>query len=311
MKGIVDKEEGNIIKIPLEPVVDLDALPLPKRDLTKQYRSSYFSEWMKPLASIRTSKGCPFRCNFCALWKLTGGRYLTRKPENIVKELFTIKEEFVFFADDESLIDAKRMMELARLINETGIKKRYFLYGRSDTIVKHPELLESWKKIGLERVFVGLEFFRDEDLKYIKKGSTVRNNKEAVKILQDMDIEIYASFIIRPEFVKEDSMKFRDYCRNLRLNFATFSVLTPLPGTDLYEKVKDQLITHNYDYFDFLHTLLPTSLPLKEFHRELYELFKKSVPLHSWISFIRKFPLVEIPSILKISTRLLKGSENT
>jgi len=138
MKGIVYKEEGTIIKIPLEPVVDLDALPLPKRDLTKQYRSSYFSEWMKSLASIRTSKGCPFRCNFCALWKLTGGRYLTRKPGNIVKELFTIKEEFVFFADDESLIDAKRMMELARLINEFGIKKRYFLYGRSDTIVKHP-----------------------------------------------------------------------------------------------------------------------------------------------------------------------------
>lgn len=310
IKGIVYKEEGTIIKIPHEPVVGLDALPLPNRDLTKQYRSSYFSEWMKPLASIRTSKGCPFRCNFCALWKLTGGRYLTRKPENIVKELFTIKEEFVFFADDESLIDAKRMMELARLINEFGIKKRYFLYGRSDTIVKHPELLESWKKIGLERVFIGLEFFRDEDLKYIKKGSTVRNNKEAVKILQDMDIEIYASFIIRPEFVKEDFRKFRDYCRNLRLNFATFSVLTPLPGTDLYEKVKDQLITHNYDYFDFLHTLLPTSLPLKEFYRELYELYKKSVPFSNWISFIRKFPLVEIPSILKISNRVFNQIRN-
>jgi len=125
-----------------------------------------------------------------------------------------------------------------------------------------------------------------------------------------MDIEIYASFIIRPEFVKEDFREFRDYCRNLRLNFATFSVLTPLPGTDLYEKVKDQLITHNYDYFDFLHTLLPTTLPLKEFYRELYELYKKSVPLHSWISFIRKFPLVEIPSILKISNRVFNQIRN-
>ncbi|MDH5202565.1 MAG: B12-binding domain-containing radical SAM protein [Nitrospirota bacterium] len=310
MKGIVYKEEDNIIKIPHEPVVDLDALPLPKRDLTKQYRSSYASEWMKPLASMRTSKGCAFRCNFCALWKLTGGRYLTRKPENIVKELLTIKEEFIFFADDESLIDAKRMTELARLIKEAGIKKRYFLYGRSDTVSKHPELIEAWKEVGLERVFVGLEFFSDEDLKYIKKGSTIKHNREAVTILQSLGIEIYASFIVRPDFTKEDFRNFIDYCRSMKLNFATFAVLTPLPGTDLYQEVKEIMITHNYDYFDFLHTLLPTKLSLKEFYEELYNLYKKSVPFSNWISFMRKFPLRDIPAVIRLSNKIFSQIRN-
>jgi len=56
-----------------------------------------------------------------------------------------------------------------------------------------------WREIGLERVFVGLEFFRDEDLQYIRKGSTAGDNENAVKVLQDLNIDIYASFIVRPD----------------------------------------------------------------------------------------------------------------
>ena len=306
IKGIICKRDGSIIKTPPEPVADLDAFPFPERRLTERYRREYFTEWMKPLASVRTSKGCPFRCSFCALWKLAGGRYLRRRPEMIIKELAEIEEEFVFFADDESLIDARRMRTLAELIKEAGIKKKYFLYGRSDTIARHPELLELWKDIGLERVFVGLEFFRDDDLKYIKKGSTIRQNEEAVKILQALDIEIYASFIVRPEFHRSDFRQFRQYCRRMGLNFATFSVLTPLPGTDFYEEVKDRLITHNYDYFDFIHTLLPTSLPLKEFYKEMYYLYKKAIPVSKSISVLKRFPLRDIPMIIRRSNKVLR-----
>lgn len=102
---------------------DLDALPFPHRELTKKYRKHYFSEWMKPMVSIRTSKGCAFRCSFCALWKLTNGRYLTRKPEKIVEELGRIEETFIFFADDESLLDKTRMEILANLIKTAGSNK--------------------------------------------------------------------------------------------------------------------------------------------------------------------------------------------
>ena len=78
---------GELLLADAPAPVPLDDLPLPSRELTAEYRHHYYSEWMKPLASIRTSKGCPFRCKFCALWKLTGGRYLTRSPEKVVEEL--------------------------------------------------------------------------------------------------------------------------------------------------------------------------------------------------------------------------------
>jgi radical SAM superfamily enzyme YgiQ (UPF0313 family) len=158
--GIAYSKHGEFVKSDPVENVDLDEFPFPDRAVTAEYRNQYYSYWMKPLASIRTSKGCPFRCNFCAMWKLAGGKYYKRRPEKIVEELETLDEKYIFFSDDESLLDVSRMTELAELIKEKGIDKRYFLYGRSDTISKNSELIRLWKDIGLERVFVGLEFFR-------------------------------------------------------------------------------------------------------------------------------------------------------
>jgi len=283
---------------PPNPPQNLDDFPFPDRSLTAAYRHAYYSEYMQPLASIRTSKGCPFRCNFCALWKIAGGRYMKRKPENIVRELREIEEEFVFFADDESLVDASRMKRLAEIIRDSGLKKRYFLYGRSDTIAKHPDLLELWRDVGLERVFVGLEFFRDSDLELINKGSTSDDNRRAVRVLQDLGIDIYASFIVRPEFSRGDFAAFRRYCRSIGLSFASFAVLTPLPGTDLFEEVEDKLITREPEFFDFIHTVLPTKLPLDEFYDQFYRLYTRSIPLRNVVSFMLKFHLKDLPAHL-------------
>ena len=298
MPGVAFAKGDSLIRTDSQAAVDLDVFPFPDRRLTAKYRKHYYSEWMKPLASIRTSKGCPYRCKFCAQWKVAGGRYFKREPRRIVEELAKIEEECVFFADDESLIDAARMTMLAQLIKEAGINKRYFLYGRSDTITQNPELLRVWRDIGLERVFVGLEFFRDADLNYIRKNSTSEDNENAVRILHGLGIDVYASFIVRPEFTKADFAALRKYCQRLELNFATFAVLTPLPGTDLYQEVKDQLITHNYDHFDFIHTHLPTALPLKKFYAEYHDLYTKGIAPSKQLSLLRKYPLWKIPHLL-------------
>jgi radical SAM superfamily enzyme YgiQ (UPF0313 family) len=284
--------------------INLDTAPLPARSLTIPYRRRYYCDWMKPLASIRTSKGCPYRCSFCAEWKISDGRYLKRTPQKIVEELSMIEEECIFFADDESLIDVKRMAQLAALIGKSGIRKRYFLYGRSDTIANNPDLLRAWRDIGLERVFVGLEFMRNEDLACIGKQSTSRENEEAVKVLSGLGLDIYASLIIRPEFGHGDFADYHRYCRRLGLDFATFAVLTPLPGTDLYAESKDRLITHNYDYFDFLHTLLPTSLPLKDFYAELTELYRNAIPPARQLKLLGRYPVYKIPSLILKSRRI-------
>ncbi len=304
--GVAFGRAGRLVRFDAALPTDLDVFPFPDRSLTAKYRKHYFAEWMKPLATMRTSKGCPHRCSFCALWRLTGGRYLKRAPEKVVEELAALDEECVFFADDESLVDAVRMKELARLIAEAGIRKRYFLYGRSDTIARNPELLAAWREIGLERVFIGLEFCRDEDLQYINKGSTTSDNARAVRVLQDLGIEVYASLIVRPEFGRADFAALRQYCRDLRLSFATFALLTPLPGTDYYQEVSDQLLTRDYAYFDFIHTVLPTALPLKEFYEAYYELYSSAIPLRNKLALARKYRAKDLLAALRVQDRFLK-----
>ncbi|MEK7872109.1 MAG: radical SAM protein, partial [Nitrospirota bacterium] len=280
---------------------DLDSYPFPVRRLTNRYRDNYFFEYMRPMASIKTSQGCFSRCNFCSLWRLTKGRYITRSPETILEELKLIQEENIFFADDESMVDTNRMMSLAMVIRESGIRKRYFLHARSDTIVRSPELFEAWKDIGLSIVFVGIESHKDRDLERINKGTTARINEEAVRILDSVGIDIYATFMIDPGYTREDFRLLAGYIRELRLKFPRIFVLTPLPGTGYYEEVKDKLITKDTDLIDFVHTHIKTSLPLKTFYYEYARLCLRSLSLVSVVKFLFKFRFLDIlPTIYKI-----------
>ena len=127
-----------------------------------------------------------------------------------------------------------------------------------------------------------------------------------MRILHDLGIDEHASLIVRPEFTAADFRAFRQYCRDLELRYAGFAVLTPLPGTDLYEDAKSRMLTRNYDYFDFIHTVLPTAIPLKEFYREYYTLLRKAVTIDKQIAFIGKYPWKEIPSTLLKAFRILR-----
>jgi radical SAM superfamily enzyme YgiQ (UPF0313 family) len=128
----------------------------------------------------------------------------------------------------------------------------------------------------------------------------------AVEILHDLDIEVYASLIVRPDFTRADFAALREYCRDLGLKLATFPVLTPLPGSDFYDQVRDEMITHNYDYFDFIHTLLPTRLPLKAFYEAYYRLYTSAIPWVAQLAFLSKYRLRDIPPFMHAYYRVLQ-----
>ena len=283
-------KDGMLITVP-RPYTDLNELPFPNRDLTSKYRTHYFSEWFTPLASVRTSLGCTGRCSFCSLWKITAGRYLRRDPAKVVEELHTVAEKNVFFCDDESMCDVKRMDRLADLIAEAKIHKKYFLYGRVDTIVKNPELFAKWANIGLSQVFVGMEDFSDKRLVAMNKGITTDQQKKAVQILDKLGIMMYASYMVDPAFTREDFAGLTAYVRKMKHKYASFTVLTPLPGTELYKARKDELLSHKPELFDMLHALLPTTLPLQDFYSELAKLWTNAVPLYRALPPLFRFGL--------------------
>jgi len=306
VRGVAVPSPGGLLLNTPRPYTPLDELPLPDRTLTAGYRKSYFSEWFKPLASIRTSLGCTARCSFCALWSITDGKYLRREPERVVRELAEIAEENVFFCDDESMCDTRRMEELAELIEQAGIRKNYFLYARVDTIVRHPELFARWRRIGLSQVFVGMEDFSDPRLQAMNKGVTVAQQEEAVRILDRLGIMMYASFMVDPDYNNEDFAALRAYIGKLKLKYATFTVMTPLPGTALHASVKGRLLSSKPELFDMLHALVPTRLPLEEFYREMATLYAKAIPLHRALPTLLKFGLHGMVLRMKLFGAFLK-----
>jgi hopanoid C-3 methylase len=300
VNGLAIRENGLFRRTNARANIDLDSLPFPDRSCNPSHRDRYCLGTEKPVALLRTSLGCAFKCIYCAQWKISGEKYLTRKPKYIFEELAAIKEPYIFFADDEAFLDADRMMELARLIKEAGIKKKYHLYARADTIVNHAGLIEKWKEIGLSYVAVGFESFSDYDLKYLNKNTSAEINEKAMRIITRNNIVLYANFIVRPDFTREDFQKLKGYVREKKLYNPKFPIYTPFPGTDYYESVKPKVMFDDYELYDFKHALTPTKLPIKEFYQEYINLQKYTVPrLRAYIDLIKRPLAGIIPLILK------------
>lgn len=287
--GVARPDPAGLRLGPPRRYTPLDDLPLPDRSLTRAHRQHYFSEWFKPLASVRTSLGCTARCNFCSLWSITGGKYLRRAPEAVVEELKSVAEPNVFFCDDESMCDVKRMDRLADLIATAGLRKNYFLYGRVDTIVKHPELFAKWARVGLAQVFVGMEDYSDSRLAAMHKGIESAQQVEAARILDELGIMMYASYMVDPAFTRDDFRQLRDYVRRLKHKYATFTILTPLPGTELHRQRENELLSRKPELYDMLHALLPTTLPLAEFYEQYARLWTQAIPFHRLLPTLFRF----------------------
>ncbi len=272
------KERGLLFTESTPFAVDLNGLPFPSRHLTRHYRKAYRDQFRNRVAMVLTSRGCPFRCNFCACWKLLRGQYLIRSPESVVEELATLPEDIdlIYFADDNTLHNVKHAWRLCRLIQEKKIHRKFSMFARADTIVKHPDLMECLRNIGLTYLTTGIESIRDEELDAMNKKTTVAMNNEAILIVQRLGIANVAHFIVDPNFTREDFENLFRYVDDKDLFQPVFTVLTPYPGTDLYSTSQEKILIKDFDFYDVVHSVFPTRLSRKKFYRELERLYLRS-----------------------------------
>ena len=251
----------------------LDTLPFPERVRKKGKRDGYHMGFQHPLALIETSRGCAFQCSFCSVWQFYGGTYRAKSPERVIEEIDRVHEPFILFVDDNFLLDIKRAGRIADLLKAEGLTRHYTFQARSDSIVRYPRVVEAWRQVGLQGVFIGVEKVEDTALRGINKHNSVKNNIRAIEFLQGMGIDVWASFIVDPGFDHEDFQKLRDFILRYGLKSPTFSVLTPLPGTRLFEERRTELTTTDETLYDIAHAVLPTRLPLREFYEEFCSLY--------------------------------------
>ncbi len=307
--GLALNQDSKQLLTPPRPIQkNLDLLPFPLINRSK--RKHYHLGFQKPVALVETSRGCTYQCSFCGVWQFYHRTYRNKTPERVVEELKKIEEPFVLFVDDNFLVDLKRAEKLAYLIRSSGIKKTYTIQARSDTITKHPDIIKLWKEIGLGTVFIGFEKAEDEGLEALHKNNQVENNDKALKILKALNINVWASFIVDPDYDLKDFRKLKEYILDREIKTPTFSVLTPLPGTELFFELRDKLITKDYNLFDIAHSVLPTRLPLREFYKEFCSLYHLPYSKYQLIMeglgawFSRRFPLLYLLSMLRSAKRL-------
>lgn len=289
VKNMALVEGGRLVFTEREPFsADLDALPLPARQLASRYRKRYKDYMGNRTVMIVSSRGCPYRCTFCACWKMTGGKYLTRSPEAVAEEMAGLPEgtDLIFFADDNTLHSAARAMRLSESIKKRNIRKKFTMYARADTVVKHPELIESLRDAGLVSLTVGFEAARDRELDSYKKGTTVEVNNQAIRLLHKMGVAVIAHFMVRPEFTEEDFDHLLDYVFRMELLQPVYTVLTPLPGTELYDECAGRILIRDYDFYDHIHCVLPTALPRGEFYRRVADLYLRTYSFSRYLKYV-------------------------
>lgn len=255
VKGISYIRDGEFIRNPnAELIKDLDSLPFPARNLLPMDR--YTAKLDGTYAtSLVTSRGCPFNCSFCSASAFSGVEWRSRSVKNIVEELEILYKKYGFkaiaFFDDNFTLNPKRVTELCEEILKLGWKFKWWAFSRVEGILNNPKMVELMAKAGNYMVFIGFESANQDVLDSFKKKIVVEKAKEAINILHKNKIKVMGSFILGAmEETKEMIQKTIDYAKKLNPDIAQFSVLTPYPGTALFEEVKSRLINKNWMLYD-------------------------------------------------------------
>lgn len=248
-----------------------DALPLPRRDLVRHLRHRYYYLFHQPVATMKTTWGCWYKCNFCYTWRITDGLPYSRSPESIAAELQEIEADDVYIVDDIFLINRRRLAALAQLLREHGIRKNYLVYARADFIAEHEHVIAEWAELGLKAVFIGLEAATDAELESMNKECNVDYNRRALAVLRKHRVDTYGSLITQPDYVEADWARLKRFIDETKLYYLNISPLTPMPGTLIWSQFADRVTVSRraHGLWDLSHVLLPTRLPLKRYYRSL------------------------------------------
>ena len=227
---------------------DISSLPQPDREVLKNKR--YLTKNV-----FQISRGCPYHCIFCSVSALFGNTYRVRNEDKVIKEIEGMDGDFIVFVDDNIFGNpgyATRMLQ--KMI---PLKKKWVSQCTLQ-LADNSKLLDLAAKSGCIGMLIGLESVSKNSLKASGKPKKFERYKEMTQRILDSGIGIDGSFIFG--FDNEDTSIFErtlEFIVKIKLPAATFSILTPYPGTTLMKKLEQEgrIIHKNWDYYRGTHAV--------------------------------------------------------
>jgi anaerobic magnesium-protoporphyrin IX monomethyl ester cyclase len=261
IQGISFSSKGQLVRTPPRPFVeDLDRLPVPARHLIHMddYRRTKLGG--RDITPLVTSRGCPYRCAFCASSHFWGTRVRMRSVASVLNEIEEIYHRYHFnavaFVDDTFNLSPKRVIEICHGIVEKKLDLWWWCLSRIDLLLRNEEMVKEMVRAGAKSVFIGVESSSPRTLEELRKRIHVEETVQTVEMLKRNGMEIHASYILGGlhDTVKTIHETIR-FAKRLDTNVAQFCILTPYPGTAIYEQVKGRISKWRapWSFFDMQH----------------------------------------------------------
>ena len=281
--GIAFADGGTAVKTSPRPLIEnLDDLPLPARELLPmaRYRA------LDTPCTVITSRGCPYSCIFCSGHRMFGPRVRFRSPGLVVDEIERLQHDFglakINIVDDTFTLNHNHTRAVCEEMLRRNLKIKWSVFARVDRISE--DLAQLMNRSGCEWVLFGVESADKGILKTIRKGFTIDEVRRGVKIAAEAGINVFNSFILglpgESRDTADKSLAFGDELYQKYGAKYGFHMLSPLPGTEIYERAEDygiRILSRNWARYNANEPITETATMSREMIKEAMSIYDRGI----------------------------------
>jgi len=238
-------------------IQDLDTLPAPDFSLAGGTADCVIGG--KKTVMVQTSRGCPFDCSFCSVTGMFGKQFRHRSIASVLQELrrYNSRDHFVFFCDDNFTANKRRARALVEAMLGEALRFRWSTQVRAD-LARDPALVKLMRRAGCHTVFIGFESVNPQSLREMRKNQNLEDIHSAIRVIQEAGIHIHGMFVFGFDGDDWDTAEATvRFVREARLTSVQLLILTPFPGSALYQRLDNErrITSSDWELYDAQHVV--------------------------------------------------------